>query len=473
MNAKISGVKFIRFPRLAGDKSHPHETVWPLSAAISATILKQQGLKSEVLDLAAGDVFGLGEAAEKISQDSPDVLFMQFETPSLNTALDFARKIKGLKNDLVIVGFGQHASALPLEIMGCASVDACICTDPELIIKDLIPAIENKQLSRIGNIVFRSDDNQIITTGTEYPACDIDSLPYVDLSLISPGAYRKKKFPKPFFWGRDWGFIRTSLGCPNRCIFCSSLLRHSISKQYKLHSIAYVTGQIRFYKEKFGIKVFSMEDDSFCIDEERTFKLCEAVSSLKIRWVADGVRADKLSLKLLKAMKRSGCFGVGLGIESGSQKILDVLNKGESRERIKEAALDVKRSGMLLAGYVMIGNPSETEADLAETIRLINEIKPHILYIHYFMPYPGCDAYYLLKQKIDIKDMTHYKYSGINFSNIESAKLNNLMSDFYKRYYFSWPYIKEYLKHRFIYSVCDLNEISLIKEALGFIGLRR
>ena len=123
----------------------------------------------------------------------------------------------------------------------------------------------------------------------------------------------------------------------------------------------------------------------------------------------------------------------------------------------------------MLVGYVIIGNPTETEKDLDETVNFVEEIRPHVLYIHYFIPYPGSEAYNIYKERIKEKAFSHYNYSGINLSEVETERLRDFMKYFYKRYYFSWSYFKEYFKGRFRYAVFDFNELLLIRETLNFI----
>ena len=466
---KVKKVIFLILPRLIDKNSHPHEAVWPLSAGVSATILKQQGYSVCIIDLQAEKRLNTEEIAEKICKSGAEVLFLQYETVSFENALLLSKSIRNVRDDLCIVGFGQHAFALPEEIIGRGGADICVTADLEFVVKDLVHAIESGRLDSVRNIVYR-DGKKITAIQRGNIDYNVDTLPYIDLSLLQLGKYTRKKFPKPFFWGKNWGFIRTTMGCPYNCFFCSPLLRHSIIKGYKMHSIGYIIDQIKYYK-KCGINVFSMEDDVFSLDEERTVELCRRLFSLKIKWVVDGTRADKISMRVLKEMKRSGCFGIGIGVESGSDRVLNILQKGENTSQIKEAALGIKKMGFILVGYVIIGSPGETEQDLSATVSLIKEIKPHILYLHYFVPYPGSPAYnkYL---GLDYRSMNHYRFNGINFSRIESISLESFMKMFYKKYYCSLSYIKEYIKIRAKYGLVDFNEWGLAVETLRFI-LRR
>ena len=465
---KPNKVVFIRFPKHLQKKSHPTETVWPFSIGIAGTILKRLGFSIKIIDLQVEENQRYDNAMQAILSLDMDMLFVQYETLSLCLASSFCAQLRKVKENIIVIGFGQHASALPRELIESHGADICITTDLEFVIEELVHAIQNDSLVKLKNIAYK-DCEKVIIKESAVPDFHPDSLPFVDPSLFQLTRYRRKKFPKPFFWGKDWGFVRTSLGCPYHCIFCSPLLRHSIEKAYRAHSIGYIYRQIKYYKEEFGLRTFSMEDDIFSIDEDRTLRLCDALRSLRIRWVVDGARADRLSAALLKMMKQAGCYGIGIGIESGSQNILDSLGKQQNREKIKECALTIKKTGMLLVGYVMVGAPRETEHEVEETFRLIREIAPHVLYAHYFIPYPGSQAYELFKEKLFLAHMTHYRYPRVNFSNMDAIVLRNCMKTLYARYYLSFSYLKEYITGRLKYALFDIHEVMLLKDAIVFI----
>jgi len=466
--SKRENIAFMIFPKTLIKNIHPYEVVWPLSAGIMATILKREGFNTTIIDFRIEE-FDLNKIIKYTIENDIDILFIKYETRSLSISLDFSKRIKKIKKNLIVVGFGQHAIALPQDIIKEGGADICITTDPEFVVKNLIYAIKNSELRKLNNIVYKNRYGEFVVTNKDEPDFDVDSLPYIDLSLLKISHYRKKKFPKPFFWGRNWGFIRTSFGCPYKCIFCSPLLRYSVSKVFRCHSIDYVLNQIRYYKEVFGIKIFSIEDDAFSFDEERAENLCSFIKHLKIKWVVEGARADNLSKKLLEKMKEAGCVGIGLGIESGSNRVLGILKKGETKFQIRKTAYNIKKLRMMLAGYIIIGNPTETEEDLEKTFKLIEEINPLILYIHYFVPYPGSEAYNIYRDKISVRNISHYTYSGINLTEVDTEKLKSFMKYFYKRYYLSWRYIKEYIKQRLKYAVFDIDEWMLVKNALKFI----
>lgn len=471
MEKEIKKIIFLRFPKiLLPLNSHPHEAVWPLSMGIMATILKEEGFAVKIIDLQIEKNFVFGRVIKDIIANETDILFIQMETPLFNSIFDFLTKLKRQKDNLIIIGFGQHASALPEEIIRSGIADICITTDAEYIVKDLIYAIGEGSLKEINNIVYSNDGEVIVAAKKGEIGYKTDELPFIDLSLLSLGSYRRKKFPKPFFFGRNWGFVRTSLGCPYKCLFCSPLLRHSISKVYRPHSIDYVVNQFTYYKKKFKIGVFSIEDDTFSLDTERAVRFCEAVAPLKIRWVVNGARADQISKPLLFEMKNAGCFGIGIGIESGSNRILNILKKGETVCQIEEAAYNIKKIGFILAGYIIIGNPSETDTDLEKTARLIEKIKPHVLYIHYFVPYPGSEAYSVYGDKMLPESPSHYNFKGSNLSEVNDEKLKTYMGYLYRRYYFSFGYALEYFRWKFKYAIFDPTEIALISEAIRFIA---
>ncbi len=460
-------ILFVRFPRQS-EKSHPYEKILPISLCLAATILKENNYMVTVKDFFLKEE-RLYEFFKYLNQIEIDIVFLQYESPSVSIINDFVRRIKEINDAAVVIAFGSYAYSAPIYILKNSFIDICVTSDIEFVALDLVKAVISNNVKDVPNVVFRDIQGEIIENyKKEY--FDIDTLPYIDLSLIRKGDYFRKKYPYYPGYGKYWGFIRTSYGCPYKCSFCSLLLRNSLSEKYKEHSVQYVLENVRYYKHKHNIRLFSFEDDSFGINKARTIELCSALKKENVKWVVEGIRADCIDEDIIKAMSEAGCYGIGMGVESGSNKILNILNKKETVEDIIKAAMIIKKYKMLLVATVMIGNPDETIDDLNKTKELIKIIKPHILYIHYFTLYPDTEFFGANNMQYAAHDINHYKYNGVNVSCINHQLLKRSMKDFYKEYYFSLAYIKEYVFGRLKYSLFSIKEWRLIFEAFSFLN---
>lgn len=149
-------------------------------------------------------------------------------------------------------------------------------------------------------------------------------------------------------------------------------------------------------KEKFGVKEIHFCDDNFTADVTRAEEICEAMLREKINlpWQCpNGVRIDKLPLHLLNKMKKSGCYAVGLGIESGSQKILEKVNKQLDLKIVPEVLKNLHRVGIESNGFFILGLPGETRKTALETINFALNNNFDRVWFNIFIPYPGSPAF--------------------------------------------------------------------------------
>ena len=162
----------------------------------------------------------------------------------------------------------------------------------------------------------------------------------------------------------------TSRGCPFNCVFCS--IRGHMGRRWRHHSAEYVLEHILLLNRRYGIDHISFEDDNLLFDVARFEKILDGIEKRRIRlsWdTPNGVRADRLSLGLLKKMKKTGCSSLKIGIESGNQEILDkVVDKSLSLKAVVKAAQMCQSVGIPLIGFFVIGMPGETKKSIRQTL---------------------------------------------------------------------------------------------------------
>jgi len=190
----------------------------------------------------------------------------------------------------------------------------------------------------------------------------------------------------------------TSRGCPQKCVFCD--LRGT---PYRFRSPKNILEEIRLWVDK-GVMEFFIQDDNFTINRRRTIEFCQLLidSGMRIKYKISS-RVDYLDDELLGYLKRSGCYRIYFGVESGSQKILDYLEKGITVEQIREVFKVAKKHGIDRCAYIMIGAPGETRKDIQATIDLIKEIKPEHLHCSICTPMPKTFFYKKLLSEGQIK----------------------------------------------------------------------
>jgi anaerobic magnesium-protoporphyrin IX monomethyl ester cyclase len=205
------------------------------------------------------------------------------------------------------------------------------------------------------------------------------------------------------------GHIITGRGCPFSCAYCGSpALWH---REARFRSVGNVIGELEYLKENFKTSNIHFADDTFTIKKDRAKEICQQIidRSLNIKWLCD-TRADCLDKELIELMKRAGCIRLKIGVESGSNRVLKAMRKGETREKIRQAVKWIKEAGVPFTAYFMTGFPTETNEDLRETIDFAREIDADYYSLSVLAPYYGTQVWKDLEKAGKTIDKEHWEY---------------------------------------------------------------
>lgn len=199
-----------------------------------------------------------------------------------------------------------------------------------------------------------------------------------------------------------------SRGCPYRCIWCSSYT--VFGRKVRFRSPENILEEIRRAKADFGVDSVYFVDDTFTVNPKWVEAICDKLiaGDLKgLKWACQA-RVNTVTPALLAKMKAAGCVQLDFGVESGSQKILDILKKDTTIPQIKAAFAVAKRAGLQVFASVIVGTPGETKEDVMMTLRLLKELEPDYTDIFYATPYPGTRLYEIAKEMNAISDPSDY-----------------------------------------------------------------
>ncbi len=186
--------------------------------------------------------------------------------------------------------------------------------------------------------------------------------------------------------------IVTSRGCTGKCTFCadSAIYHHTC----RFRSPENVVAEIKEAVEKYNVRIFFIIDANFMLSPKRVARICELIieEGLHIIW-ACAARVDAVNEDLLRLMKRAGCIRISYGVESGSPRVLRLMEKYVSIRQIREAVSITKRVGIPVYIYFVYGMPGETIQDVYMSRQLLLELKPDYMTQSIATPFPGSELY--------------------------------------------------------------------------------
>jgi radical SAM superfamily enzyme YgiQ (UPF0313 family) len=269
----------------------------------------------------------------------------------------------------VIVG-GPHATPLAREMLAHhPEIDTIAVGESERTFLELLERLASgAPTTGIAGTVFRGENG--IERGPDRDAIE-------DLDVLAS--------PHDYF---DTHIVMTSRGCPWRCTFCGA--EASWGRGFRGQSVPYVLDALERAVSRLPVKMIQIKDDTFTTNKKRVVQLCRGIRERGIRflWSCD-TRVDVLSDELLHEMRLAGCERLSLGVESGSQKILDAIDKKITVDEIVRSTELAKKWGIKVRYYMMIGNRGETLETHAESLRFLERAKPHQYIFSALSVYPG------------------------------------------------------------------------------------
>lgn len=415
----------------------------PIGLGYLATALRKAGFpKIKILDCVKGEI-NYNDFAEKIREFSPDVVGLQIFSHDLPSLIESARIIKTYNSKTVIIVGGPHPSGFPKQILkDFPAVDFAFKGESEIGFPLLIRHLkENTSYKQIPGLIWRDSKHQIIVNSQIFPE-NLDDLGIPAWDLLRPDEYPDA--PQGiFFKNLPIAPIMVTRGCPYQCTFCAG---HTITgRKIRVRSVGHVLSEIKLLYEKYGVREIHILDDNFTFDCEYVKKFCSELLQMdfRISWCCpNGIRLDSLDKEVLKLMKASGCYYVSVGIESGSDRILALMKKGLTREKIIKQIDLIKSTGMDVNGFFILGYPGETKKEMESTIKFSQQLGLKRAAFYNFLPLPGTEIYNFLHKKGEISsekaDWGSLFQADVPYSpkSVSKKELKNLQKKAYCRFYF-------------------------------------
>ncbi|MBI5144908.1 MAG: radical SAM protein [Candidatus Omnitrophica bacterium] len=390
-------VLLIQPPHYYGTHSRPPSS-FPLGAAYIVSALKDAGHLVEVWDIYAQQLPTI-EAENQIRNLASD--FEAICISALSTQYKYVKwlieRLKSKFDNPIILG-NALATFNHEAVLRYTAADICVIGEGERTLIDLLENIED--LSKVKGIAYRQDGRIVSNPQREYIR-DLDSINFPQRDAFGMDIYLKNTclWSNPEIRTVD---IITARGCPYNCNFCSKTF-----KGMRLRSIDNVIKEIEGLRSQYNFKGIKFNDELTLINKERVYALCKYLKKSGLSWVCQG-RVNLVDQDLLKAMKDSGCKALGFGIESGSQKILDNMNKGISVDEAIAAVRATKRAGIEPIIQMMHGYPGEDDITLKETEDFFKATNSPTIQFSMTTALPGTVLYNQAYEKGLIKDEDAY-----------------------------------------------------------------
>lgn len=393
------------YPLLSSSRSiiDENKQYWPpLGLAYIAGMLESHGHQVTIIDrdiiLRKNnlDFNKTDEQTQKlINKFDPQIVGFSATTPNISDVIHISRIIKNENPERLTVLGGPHATGEPeLTLQRCPHIDVIVRGEGEVTALELA---NQTDFTKIAGITYRNNGKMI--SNPDRPPCqNLDDLPFPARHLLDMRFYSR---PSRFI-SRNLSLRTTSIltarGCPYRCNFCAGPL--SFGGRVRFHSPERILKEIEELVSKYAIEALYFAEDMFLSNKTRARKILSLFKENnldnKIKWFAQ-VKVNVGDEELLRLMKDSGCVGVEYGFESGSQRILALMNKGTTVAQNLRAASLTRTVGLRYQANIIVGFPGETEKDFKETISFLKITKPNNIAFNVFMPLPGTPSYEKLK----------------------------------------------------------------------------
>jgi len=362
-------------------------------------------------------------ALSMIRTFDPDVILAIMSIEYFDNDVGFVRRMKEGSQRALVGCFGHLPSNFQQETLEAAATDFLLAGEPDLSFRNLLERIRDGKPPGGDGVAFFSPSGEFVPA--EYQRIEsLDELPFADQSIIDHSLYGE-----PFF-GHPYTTFLSSRGCPFTCSYCVKTFGRKFVKASADHVVAGVAEAVELY----GIKYFRFMDDTFTASRRRVLEICSGLEKLEgIAWSCL-VRPNTIDGEVAEALKRAGCSRVYVGIESGSQKVLDYLKRGYKLNNVMENLRAVLDSGLEMVGWFIVGSPVEEREDFEASIRLARELKLEFIAVSTLVPYPSTELYEMEKDNID--------FSLLPYScQFKDQSTTAREAEFYRRYYLTPAFI--------------------------------
>lgn len=396
----------------------------PTDLMYLAAIAEQCGYEAMIRDYSQGGNFEID-----LKEFQPDFLVANIATPTFQSDMMAIKLAKDINPSIcTIVKGAPFLTYNTNTIYENPFIDYVIIGEAEFTLKEILEGVPDNEI--LGSC-YRENFQPIKNEKRPFIE-NLDELPFPARHLVDNSIYRRPDN------GKVQAVVKVARGCPFHCFFC--LATPVSGAKVRKRSPENIVAELKECVEKYNIRNFLFWSDIFNLDREWTLELCRKIieSGLKITW-SSNTRADTMDDEMAKMMYKSGCRLVSIGVESGSQKMLDKIGKKITLDNIRNTVKILKKNKIKIYNYFVIGLPWETEETVEETIKFAIELDSNFISFYTATPLPGTKyfAYAMLNKLVEgnLDFRSAYYEPVVRSESLSKERIFELHKQAVKRFY--------------------------------------
>jgi anaerobic magnesium-protoporphyrin IX monomethyl ester cyclase len=366
----------------------------PLGVLYICSHLRKKGIDAAVFD---STFASSKELFATLQAGPPSVLGVYANLMTRSNVLEILRVAKAAGWQTVVGG--PEPGAYIDEYLGCGA-DVVVIGEGELTLEELVPLLHANasadELGRVAGIAFRTDDGSVVRTAPRAQIRDIDAQPWPARETIDYSKYLT-------VWRERHGqgsvSLITARGCPYDCRWCS----HEVfGKTHRRRKPASVADELEWLVNRYSPEIAWMADDVFTIHPGWLFQYAAELKSRGLKLPFECIsRADRLNAKVIETLAEMGCFRVWIGSESGSQRVLDAMERGVTLHEVQNAVALCRSNGIQTGMFLMWGYQGEEFSDIEATIEHVKKTDPDIFFTTVAYPIKGTPYFSDVKDRVE------------------------------------------------------------------------
>jgi len=352
-----------------------------------------------------------------IRRYNPEAVGISCLTPAKDLVDKIAALVKNINQDIKIIVGGHHPTFCAKETLLNPDIDYVVRGEGEIPLLQLVKGLKsgNVDLHSIKSITYRCNGDTV-SNSDENMIQNLDFLPLPARDLVIDCDFKRFKSH----------YLGTTRGCPYACSFCSD--RRLWHKRVRRRSVENVIEEIKYLLNTYDVDFIDFVDGTFTYDTNYVRKFCSTLieQKMNVKWRCTA-RYNNLDKEILDVMKKANCAGLYLGLESGSERMLQAINKKITVEDIIRTSELIFESGIPSITAVMMGLPQENKKDIEDTLQLMKEIKTDIFDVNCYVPLPGTELFDNMREEerknIDWRKVGFKSYGNYFNKNISQKDL--------------------------------------------------